>query len=165
MKKEAGNYPLKTGRVIAKGCVMKSTVKLVGIIVLTAVIGFSIIACGGGGGSEPTYSAGMFEISTSNFNTMFAGFTYQAPSSSLQFVTGNGAALFAAIKNNENLVIGEIDGDEGLKLSELKSGMAEHEFPDNIVNQIINKLSTDGYVVAYMIAEGTTVGVAAAILE
>ncbi|MCL2265946.1 MAG: hypothetical protein FWC22_07890 [Treponema sp.] len=34
----------------AKECVMKNTIRVIGIIVLAAVIGFTMVACGGGGG-------------------------------------------------------------------------------------------------------------------
>ena len=44
-------YPIKTGNKI-KGCVMKNTIRILGIIALVAIIGFSMAACDNGNGDD-----------------------------------------------------------------------------------------------------------------
>jgi hypothetical protein len=46
------NYCYKEAEIMKKEFVMKKTIKLIGIIVLAVVIGFSIAACGGSGNGD-----------------------------------------------------------------------------------------------------------------
>jgi len=57
--------PAKNGGVAQKECVMKNTIKFLGIIAMVAVIGFSMTACGGGddggGGSKEEQLKGTWQ--------------------------------------------------------------------------------------------------------
>jgi len=82
---------------------MKNTIKMLGIIAMVAVIGFSMMACdtgNSGGGGGDTYKGEAYAITVNNFNTAFG--TSVTDSVTLSFITGSYSELRPKCNNAWN---------------------------------------------------------------
>ena len=152
----------RRGIMDCKGCFMKHTIKIIGVIAMV-VVGFSFITCSdgsGGGGGETTYQIIKIVLSSANFNTKFGpGNVYgtfvghETPSTTdVKFITGNRPQLILAIDSTVDLRIGfnsATDEFYSVTISQIRA-MAEGEFSSANVNAIINTLTSAGYCVAYI---------------
>jgi len=90
-------YPIKTGNKI-KGCVMKNTIRILVIIALVAIIGFSFVSCGGdddSGGDEYKLTWGLWMgVDYSYISSQFIanGANPVSAGSSAGYITGNDAS-------------------------------------------------------------------------
>ena len=135
---------------------MKNTIKLLGIIALVTVVGFSFVACGNLSNSDEKvdYSDGtytfmfrLFTLTNANYEGSFGG---ALPGSNWVFLNGTRETFLfkftlAAADESEYY---EIEGDVGRQFSELEAILEySDEFPTSTKNKIKNTVKTKGYVV------------------
>jgi hypothetical protein len=147
---------------------MKKMLKVFGVIALAAITGFSLIACGddsGGGGGSDKYDAAMFEVSLTDFRTVFS--TTDVSDSALE----QGAIISETTSYTKSQMeskiqtlmasAGSVDGVQGISLSQVRQGFSEEVDDTDDVDTVINSLKKKGYVVA-AVKYGSDVRVAAA---
>jgi len=136
---------------------MKNTLKFLGLIAIVAVIGFSMAACssgGGGGGGNDTYSGGAIIISVSSFRSAFSGTSGASATdtSPLSFIEGDVNSLRQKADTAWDSKYSGKWGEGGTigDLRDWCKDNTEGYLSDAQIEEIINKLKTNGYVVAYM---------------
>ena len=151
---------------------MKNTFKLLGIVALAAVIGFSLFSCSSssGGGTSGTYSAIVFKLDTSDYTTIFG---LPVPSSGqFMILSGTFESLAAKVALAETTAssFDELVGGDGISYSDIDKTIQQELVNPGIItasqkNQLLNELKSKGYGVAATYLGSGEIGVAAAYKE
>ena len=117
-----------------------------GILVMVLVFGLTVVGCDNDStNGNDTYSGGMADMTQSEFNSYasamgFSGITVD------QLIDQDASSMV-------NTIISQFKPDErfsGVTESQLRSMLSVEGVPSHLIDTVINKLKTQGYVVAGM---------------
>lgn len=143
---------------------MKKTIKLLGIIVLAALIGFTMMACSdddGGNDKEATYIVYAFTIDNADFPGAIPASVGEWGYITTNNIPGYKTAVDNLYNNHSTL---DIEYDTGVLYSEIESDLPDFEGALDSTNRakLLNDLKNNGYVMAvYNIDDARSIIVAA----
>ena len=149
---------------------MKNTFKILGIAVLMAVMGFSLLSCDdGSGGTSTKYQATIYSLPNATFTATFTG---QALPTAFRLLSGDNATLISQVFAGRSIAAlsgGILTEDNGLSLSAVEKAVNDYLVPTYITaserDAMINELKSKGAGVAVVPISGTEIGIAAAVKE
>ena len=132
---------------------MKNTLKFLGFIALTAAIGISLFSCNSGGG-EDTYVGALYTVTEKVFNDVFGSGT--APTEDeFKILPGTKADLEPKAWDSYRKRSSLIEEGAGYTLKEIEDFYKYNSVLTSVqIDQIINKIRTDGYGIATLKYQG-----------
>jgi len=125
---------------------MKKALKLLGIIALTAIMGFTMAACGDDSDSGDKYDGIVYIINKSDFESIFGSGSMPT---AFKILEGAKEALIPKVESGMSKgSYSEIDADRGISYEDILEGLSKAALPSEQQTLFLNKLNANGFAVA-----------------
>ena len=142
---------------------MMKKLTLLGMIAAVAIVGLSVTGCGG---SSSSYMAMGFEITSENFNAAIAASTAPDDTTTEDLINLSRAVGESAFDQLENRgVANTFDWGYNLSVSDMRAWLQAQDVPQADINLLINRLSSQGFVLGGMPLPNGRIGIVGASRE